>query len=338
MGKYKIAVRNINDNDVEIFDFRIEKDKNKTELMLLDEFLGQYESKEKFLKECIVQEDVFNYDVYIIYKFSAGYKFLDSYFGKNLSCEEYRNKMIDNILNKGLRQEGFVDYLKKEHSDFYKKFDHYNGNCFQYNNINRYFDNIVKCNYNQANVYKNSIKDKLENEYNRLRKMTDYAYRYNNENLKANDEARRNIDYNNSFSNLIIKTPGQLTIYNCMVLANEPCDIVCQLEPRKVEFSEYLLDRIKGDLQAKDIINLYFELLDNSNGFIDAVYDSSLPKTIKDKSYMYKNNLGLSYEDDYEAESQKKYVKTKLYNNKNYLKTAGSLVKEYITNLNSKKL
>ena len=102
---HKIAIRNIINNDVEIYDFKLDKSPGYNALMVIDEFLSKYESKEKFLNDVISYDDYFNYDVYIVYNSLGGYKFLDAYFGKNLASEEYRKKILY-VSNERMSTEG----------------------------------------------------------------------------------------------------------------------------------------------------------------------------------------------------------------------------------------
>lgn len=334
---HKIVIRDMRNNNVEIYDFKVSKAKNQTKLMALDEFLSKYKYKDEFINSIMSVENSSYYDVYVVYNSGGGYKTLDAYFGKNVSNEDYKGKMIDNIVNNGLKQEEFINYLRQNAIKFYQNFDHYKGKLFEYNNLKRYIDCIKMGDYSSSEKYKQSIKDKLENDYNKLRKMVDYAYRFKNKKAGIHDDARKMVDYEDAFSKIIVTSSGQVNLFNYFKIQNSADSISKEALGKEVLFSESLNNKLKENVEGKNILDLYFELLDRDEAFIDVVYESDIPKYLKDLSYRYTKSLLIDNDDILEIEYQKNIIRTKL-SGKTNLKKVTEMVKKYLTNTNSKTL
>ena len=318
-SNYKIVLRNINTNEIELYGYNL-MNNEKHALVQVDELMAKYNSKEQFIKEYLKKEDFENYDVYITYNTNEGNKFLDCYFGINTSNDERRKKIIENLVNKGLKNEEFISYLRECKRNIYKKFDHYNKKEFYYNKIKKRMDAYKAKDYDSANVYAHQIVAILESDYLLLRKLIDSSYRYTK---KINDAGIYDID-------------RKRALYK---KSKETDEIISgQLSFDFNNLDQYTKNNdIKSDtIDESDIKNLYFELLNSSDKFYsEYILPSDLTEKLKDYTNRYLKSSCISEEDEHEYEHVKAVINneiTKKVNNKKII----DIIKNYYIENNKK--
>ena len=304
-SNYKIVLRNIKKDEVEFYDYDlIDKDHP---LMQLDELLSKYSTKEQFIREYLKKENIEDYDIYIIYKTNSKennqFKFLDCHFGLNISNNNMKQKMINNIVDKGLKNYEFINFIRENDRGLYKKFDHYEKKIFMYNKIKKRFDSIKNGDFESANIYTKKIKILLNNDYLTLRKLVDLSYRFTHKISQYGkyDYDRKYFSYKftNERNNSVV--PGQIS-FDIENLNNQN---------NKSDIKE----QTTHDL---DVTSVYFELLNSDVNFYDSyLKNSNLSEKLLNYTNRYINAICISLEDELESNKNRQIIIHELEKGKN---------------------
>ena len=312
-SNYKIVLRNIKKNEVEFYDYDL-IDKNHP-LIQLDELLSKYSTKEQFIREYLKKENTENYDIYIIYKTNSKdnnqFKFLDCHFGINISNNYMRQKMINNIVDKGLKNYEFINFIRENDRGLYKKFDHYETKIFMYNKIKKRFDSIKNGDFESANIYSKKIKILLNSDYLTLRKLVDLSYRFTH---KIPQYGK--YDYDRKYF-----------LYKSINERNN------QIVPGQISFDiENLNNQNEIKVQTTydfDVTKVYFELLNLDINFYDLyLKNSNLSEKLLNYTNRYINAICISSEDELEYNKNKHVIIDELKKDKN-MKEIIEIIKVY---------
>lgn len=295
--KYKIVISNLITNKVIIKEF-YKDNKEENDLLALDKIIATFDTKKDFINNFIECNDDTVYDVYICHNTKYGIKFNDINFNYKLKDEASIDKMINNIVNFGLIDYKFIEYIIKKDKNLYAKFDHYSNTVYEYNKLDNY------CTYSNKGSakkieYKNKIIHYLKNNYNDLRKLIDLAYRYKDSNLEQFDSKRKMIDYSSISINNDIR--GQLYLFSPEdeFIGDKLQVLPDELKTEQQENNDHLRE---NNIDISSVADSYFEVIEADKDFFDNYISNS---NLSYKFKNYSNRYLKSSDDDYESMEEK---------------------------------